>query len=398
MLKLSGKTIAVKNLIDAQEPGTLFKIFGSDDEETTGLNQRAYIVDPSLAIPSGYGAYLVLQKHLGLLQSLPASAPIVVIGDEFEYLRAGDVIRVSAAEQRIRTLYRRESRQNHFLVTERCDNYCLMCSQPPKDVNDDWVIQEILDVLPLIDPEISELGFTGGEPTLLGQRFIDVLLACKTTLPSAGIHVLSNGRKFSDWKFAEAWAEIEHPDLMVGIPVYADVSNVHDYVVQADGAFDQTIRGILNLKRLEQRVEIRVVLHQQTVPHLARLAEFISRNLLFVDHVALMGLEITGFTRANLGSLWIDPLDYQKQLSQAVRILDACGLRVSIYNLPLCLLDRGLWPFAVQSISDWKNEYLPQCSDCDVKDRCAGFFWSARFKQSENIRPITNVLTHSELT
>ena len=32
-----------------------------------------------------------------------------------------------------------------------------------------------------------------------------------------------------------------------------------------------------------------------------------------------------------------------------------------IYNHQLCLIDRALWPFAVKSISDWKNEYHPEC-------------------------------------
>ena len=103
-----------------------------------------------------------------------------------------------------------------------------------------------------------------------------------------------------------------------------------------------------------------------------------------------MGLEIMGFTRANLPSLWIDPADYQEQLSQAVRTLAASRVRVSIYNLPLCLLNRELWPYAVRSISDWKNEFLPQCVECDVRGQCAGFFWSAQFKQSENVHPIKN--------
>ena len=99
MLKLSGKTIAVKNLVDAEGPGTLFKIFGSGEEGTIGHKQRAYIVDSSSPIPLGYGAYLITQKEQGLENSLPAEAPVLVLGDEFEYLRAGDVIRVSAAEQ-----------------------------------------------------------------------------------------------------------------------------------------------------------------------------------------------------------------------------------------------------------------------------------------------------------
>lgn len=93
-----------------------------------------------------------------------------------------------------------------------------MCSQPPKAINDSWIVDEILEAIPMIDPETEELGFTGGEPTLLGDRLIEVLKSCKQNLPNTSIHVLSNGRKFSDLGFTQAWAKIDHPDLMVGIP------------------------------------------------------------------------------------------------------------------------------------------------------------------------------------
>jgi sulfatase maturation enzyme AslB (radical SAM superfamily) len=58
------------------------------------------------------------------------------------------------------------------------------------------------------------------------------------------------------------------------------------------GAFDETVQGLLNLKRFGQRVEILIVLHKETIERLVSTCEFIARNLLFVDHVALMGLEI----------------------------------------------------------------------------------------------------------
>jgi len=177
---------------------------------------------------------------------------------------------------------------------------------------------------------------------------------------------------------------------MVGIPLYSDIAGLHDYVVQADGAFDETIRGILNLKALGQRVEIRVVLHQQTYRRLPQLAEFIARNLRFVDQVALMGLEMTGFTRANLTDLWVDPISYQSELSDAVEHLTLHGVRVWIYNHQLCILSRELWPFARKSISDWKNEYMPECKGCSMMADCGGFFSSARLRYSDHIKPFTS--------
>ena len=175
---------------------------------------------------------------------------------------------------------------------------------------------------------------------------------------------------------------------MLGIPIYSSDPSRHDYVVQAKNAFDETVRGILNLKQLGQKVEIRVVIHKQTFEGLPRLAEFISRNLLFVDHVALMGLEMTGFTRANIESLWIDPIEYKDQLSQAVRTLRMFGIRTSIYNHSLCLINRDVESSYTKSISDWKNEYADECNGCVRKNECGGFFSSGiQNGYSKSIKP-----------
>jgi hypothetical protein len=136
-------------------------------------------------------------------------------------------------------------------------------------------------------------------------------------------------------------------------------------------------------------VEVRVVLHGITAPRLRETCCWLARNLPFVDHVALMGLENTGFTLANQALLWIDPLDYQADLACGVDMLRAAGVNVSIYNLPLCLLDRSVWDVAVQSISDWKNGYLPECDECEVRRKCAGFFSTGRLRVSRGIRPIS---------
>ena len=61
-----------------------------------------------------------------------ASLSYVRLPAQFAELGEGDVLRIQPETGRVRVLYRRSSRHNFFLVTERCNNYCLMCSQPPK--------------------------------------------------------------------------------------------------------------------------------------------------------------------------------------------------------------------------------------------------------------------------
>ncbi|MDE2103406.1 MAG: His-Xaa-Ser system radical SAM maturase HxsC [Patescibacteria group bacterium] len=332
--------------------------------------------------PRGYAGYLFFEKPAG---QVPQNSFLLEHG--LSYLQAGDIIKIKPERNSVRVLYRKNSPHNALLLTERCDNFCLMCSQPPKDIDDSYLAEEVLRTIPLMSPETKEITLTGGEPTLLGESLIQIIQSLKRHLPATAVHILSNGRSFKQWEYAKAIADIGHNDLMIGIPLYSDVPWLHNHVVQAEHAFDDTIRGILNLKSVGVKVEIRIVVHRLTFARLPDLARFIRRNLTFCDHVALMGLEITGFTKINLDKLWIDPVDYQSQLREAVELLARARIPVSIYNHQLCLLDPSLYPFSRKSISDWKNEYLPECEGCMRKGECGGFFSSASLRHSAHIDP-----------
>lgn len=335
--------------------------------------------------PTGFKAILTGEKqHI----ALGVDGDVFELGEDYEYLRDGDIIRLDPSMGSMRCLYRKNSDHNTILLTEQCNHYCLMCSQPPKRIDDSWLLTEANELISLIPRETLNLGFSGGEPTLYGQGFIGLLQHVKRCLPTTAIDVLSNGRAFKDMSFAKEYAAIQHPDLLIGIPIYSDDAVRHDYVVQSQGAFDETIQGILNLKSLNQRVEIRIVIHQQTVNRLVKTCEFIARNLLFVDHVALMGLEITGFTRPNLEMLWIDPYDYKDILSEAVEVLNNYGIHASVYNHQLCTTNPDIWGNYRRSISDWKNEYLSECRLCKKVQDCGGFFSSSKqYKHSLHINP-----------
>ena len=334
------------------------------------------------------GVMIVGDEHVEEVPDIDELPRVIGVSSKFDYFADGDIIGFHPSSRRFRTLYRRASGHNSFLVTDRCNHYCLMCSQPPKDIDDRWILNEIKRALPLIDKDAPSLGFTGGEPLLDWHEFISVLAVCRDELPKTAIHVLSNGRAFVQDEVVKAWAGIRHPNLTVGIPIYAAVDHIHDHVVQARGAFDETVLGILKLKDKGQRVEIRMVLHALTAPRIVETCKWFARNLPFVDHVALMGLENTGFAIANAEALWIDPIDYRSELANAVDLLVAARMNVSVYNLQRCILDRSVWPYAAQSISDWKNGYMEECERCTEKDRCSGFFTSGRPRQSRGISPI----------
>lgn len=383
MLKLRGQL----PMLQAVHRAPYLATVTSNDYLSPEVKQTCALLLRQGMDPTGFQAILMRQKQ-HIMPRL--GGDVFELGKDYEYLGDGDIIRLDPRTGVMRCLYRRNSHHNTILLTEQCDHYCLMCSQPPKRIDDSWLLAEARELISLIPKETVSLGFSGGEPTLYGKGFLDLLHHAKSCLPTTAIDVLSNGRAFKNMVFARQYAAIQHPDLLIGIPIYSDDPVRHDYVVQSKGAFDETIRGILNLKALNQRVEIRIVIHRQTIDRLVKTCEFLARNLLFVDHVALMSLEITGFTHPNLEALWIDPYEYKDILSDAVAVLNDYGMHASVYNHQLCITNPDIWSHYRRSISDWKNEYLDECSLCKKGEDCGGFFSSSKkYQHSKYIRPFT---------
>ena len=340
---------------------------------------------PSFLVdPSGYGG--VIAPGPALLKDCKLNIPVAHSVPQLEYVSEGDVVAIFPSGH-VNVLYRRQSRHNSILTTERCNSLCLMCSQPPKPDDDGYRVPIILRLIDLIDQECPELILSGGEPLLLGDQFFEIVEKCERELPGTAVHVLTNGRLFKDARLARRLATVNHHDLMLGVPLYADTAELHDFVVQAPNAFEETMQGLYNLAEAGIPVEIRVVVHRQTFQRLPQLAEFIYRNLTFVSQVVLMGMEMYGLVHQNMEALWIDPSEYQEQLEKATLDLARRGIRVLLYNHQLCVLRRTLWPFSVKSISDWKNTYIDECAVCVVRERCGGFFQSGVKRHSARITP-----------
>lgn len=365
---------------------------------TSALEERYPFHQVCLFLPDGdQGLDFSAVKKLGLgavlvdeTSRLTASSiglPTLSSPANSEVVSEGDVIRIAPNGQ-VRVLYRRGASSNFLFTTARCNSLCLMCSQPPRDEDDSWRVREVIETIDLLDTDIDFIGITGGEPTLLGDGLGQIVKRVRDVLPRTLMHILTNGRAFAD---VEMVRKVE-PVLARGtfaIPLYSDTAQRHDYVVQVKGAYTETLNGILNLAASEHSIEIRHVVHAATLPRLRQFAEFIIRTLSFVDHVALMGMEPMGFAVGNRQLLWVDPLDYAQALSDVALLLESCGIAVSIYNVPLCILPSEAWRLARRSISDWKQTYAEECEGCSVRDQCCGFFKSAGGDwRSRGIRPV----------
>ena len=169
--------------------------------------------------------------------------------------------------------------------------------------------------------------------------------------------------------------------------IFSDIADEHNRIVGAK-TFYKTVQGIYNLASLNKQIGIRIVVHKKTYKRLSQLADYIYHNFPFVCQVAFLQMETTGLANENLKDLWIDPYDYNEQLQEAVTLLDNRDIPVYIYNAQLCVLPENLRNYAMQSITDWKDGFLPECEGCKLRDRCAGVFTTNGTHVSKHIRRI----------
>ncbi|GHT06547.1 His-Xaa-Ser system radical SAM maturase HxsC [Bacteroidia bacterium] len=341
-------------------------------------NDYVYVTKEATDIPQGYLAILAS----GLLPD--TKQPTVTNVQQLSELSEGDVVLINT-DGSINVLYEINSSHNAIMATERCNHRCIMCPQPPI-VHENDKTEFNLKLISLFDKNTQNIGITGGEPTLIGDNLFVMIEHIKKILPKSSISLLSNGVKFADYQYAQKLALINHCNLQIDIPIFSDIDTEHNRIVGAK-TFYKTIEGLYNLALFRQRIGLRIVVHKQTYKRLPQLAEFIYRNFPFVYHVAFMQMETIGLASQNIDELWIDPYDYNAELEEAV--LNLARRNMNVYA-QLCVLPNSLREYARQSISDWKNIYLPECANCELKNECAGFFAVAENLHSSHIEPIIN--------
>lgn len=294
-------------------------------------------------------------------------------------MQSGDVVVPMLPRMEVAVLYRVSDKHHSLQLTNRCNSYCLMCSQPPTSHDDGWQVEEAIDAIRHINVSPRALGLSGGEPLLLGGRLREVLDTVAERHPQTRVEVLTNGRLLSDRELCRHLFEDLQTKVTWLVPLYGYADFLHDFVVQAPGAFEQTIDGLLNLQMWKQPIQLRVVLIKPVLECLPQLCTFVGRNLPFIHEVALMACEPIGFALANRDLCEVDLMDWQETLTHSARQLQRNNVPFLFMNTPLCALPTKLWSRAHRSISDWKNVYAPMCETCAAKPDCSGLFaWHER--------------------
>jgi His-Xaa-Ser system radical SAM maturase HxsC len=268
-----------------------------------------------------------------------------------------------------------------LFCTGMCNNSCIMCCQPPIKYNDiDALFTKNLEIIQQLPDDTPLICITGGEPTLLGNKLIQLIDAINKILPNTDILLLTNGRLLSDENYVNKLCSTSTNRLIVDVELHSDYSLDHDYITGAPNSYQETIAGIYNLAANDINIEIRIIICKMNSNRLLQIAHFIHKNLPFVSRIIFMGMECIGYAYDNYRSIWVEPDEYSSELHKAVEFLSEWGYDVCVFNIPLCLLPTDLHPFAKKSISPWKISFDAKCNICSKKNQCCGLFATSKIR------------------
>ena len=293
-----------------------------------------------------------------------------VLIDEDIGFENDEVVIIYPERNNLRRFYRPKANSNSILLTENCDQNCIMCSQPPKDK--DYLFLEIyFEAIKLVKKN-AVIGITGGEPTLFKSKVFEFITNVIKERKDIKFHILTNAQHF-DKSDIDVLFKLSD-NILWGVPLYSSKQETHDKIVGKEGAFKQLLKGLNVLVESASQVELRTVLMKQNINELPRLAEFVASNLSWIHVWAIMQLEYIGYAKMNWKHIFFDNSNDFSNIDLALNIISSKKINASLYNFPLCTVPGPRRVFSVPSISDWKKKFISECDNCSRQDICSGFF------------------------
>ena len=333
------------------------------------------LVDVKKILDNGHRALLVAEEYAELLPAgIRLDCDNAVI-NSLQGLESYDVLVINR-QGHIKSLYLNGSDSNALFVGTKCNCNCVMCpyaetARKGQKMLPLAYLKEWIDYIPSDAPFIT---VTGGEPTLLGKGLLEAADHLNQRLPYTCIQLLTNGRAFSNEEYSFSFKKLMGPNWRIAIPLHGADPVLHDAITQTPSSFTQTVEGIIKLEGGPAELEVRVVVTRLNCSAMTDIAKYIVDNFHGIACVNFMGLEMMGNAVVNSKDVWIDYEEAFKYVRPAIDYLVENGQDVSIYNFPLCTVDRQYWGMCARSISDYKVTFDSQCDGCRVKEICGGFF------------------------
>lgn len=278
------------------------------------------------------------------------------------------------------------SKRLDIKINYECNNRCLFCIQGEKRKKNAFRSEDsIKEDLERARRNCDCIVFSGGEPTVHPK--ILALVQYAKDLDFKSIQIQSNGRMFAYKKFCSEVIAAGANEFAPAI--HGHTAQIHDFLTRSNGSFKQTLTGIMNLKKLKQRVLTNTVVTSKNY----KILPLIARLLITcdVDQIQFAFVHIGGSAEKNKN--WIVPKKSSviPYIQKAILTGRNFGKKVVTEAIPYCLMKgfeecvaEQMIPqsmvienmFEIENYADYRKNHGkskgPYCKKCNLFSICEG--------------------------
>ncbi|MCO4763187.1 MAG: radical SAM protein [Myxococcales bacterium] len=268
----------------------------------------------------------------------------------------------------------------------RCNNRCVFCVQGDKrDTEPCRSPENVHQMLTEKRKTCDSVVFTGGEVSL--REDLPAQVRHAKALGYRSIQIQTNGRRMSYAPYLDALIEAGATELAPAL--HGANAQTHDELVQAKGAFRQTVKAI----RLAQKRGLPVVLNSVIVQsNVAQLPAMVRLFIqLGVRQSQFAFVHALGTAAQRFDTVVPRYRDVMPYLREALLLGERAGLTMMAEAVPLCqmgdlrrFVSEDVMPettivdskLTIESYADWRHAegkaHGPPCTDCALRQACEG--------------------------
>lgn len=266
-------------------------------------------------------------------------------------------------------------------IWDKCNNRCLMCTNPPApwpawpDGGTSYEYESVISRLEAREDEIKNsdsIYIAGGEPTI-HPRFLDIWNYIQKNFPRHRLILLSNGRRFYYSDFAKEVLRTKNP-LDIELSLHGANEQVHDGITQAKGSFKQGKEGLKNLlmyKRSYHSVGVRYVITKKSYQYIPDFLKLARKEFPLINRVVFVFWEVESGAWNNSQELDVSYKEVFPYLNKSISLVSELQ-NVRFYHFPLCTVPMRLWPCVWRTLPEEEVKFPQTCNNCLYKNMCLG--------------------------
>lgn len=221
----------------------------------------------------------------------------------------------------------------------RCNNSCLFCSTGAKG-NAFLSLSELKKLINTITPEEYDIVTLSGGEVTIRKDILEILEFIKTA--GFKINIQTNARRFSNEEFTKQVSKIGIENFLISF--HGHNKDLFENITRVEESFNETISGIINLKKHNQSIISNIVVSKLNYHNLYDIASLLCN--LNIDAIKFVYIRAFGYAKERYSELCPSFNECTYYLSKALNHVVKNNKIALTEGIPFCNLQTNMMSVA----------------------------------------------------